>query len=137
MLGRFRWSTGSASSGFSRIATSSSGSSQRDATHGQLPPARPPRLISVPSRRKSSSIGRSSSWQSGAFVDYRSVEGEKFVGIVAQADIAREGDDRATGKVVELISESEKNGIEGGLVARRPLNRVGAALSPWEKKLAA
>ena len=33
------------------------------------------------------------------------VEGDKLVGIVAQADIARQGDDRSTGQVVEQISE--------------------------------
>jgi CBS domain-containing protein len=33
------------------------------------------------------------------------VEGEKLVGIVAQADIARRGDDAQTGQVVEHISE--------------------------------
>jgi CBS domain-containing protein len=33
------------------------------------------------------------------------VEGEKLVGIVAQADIARRGDDARTGQVVEQISE--------------------------------
>ena len=33
------------------------------------------------------------------------VEGEKLVGIVAQADIARHGDDAQTGRVVEQISE--------------------------------
>jgi CBS domain-containing protein len=33
------------------------------------------------------------------------VEGEKLVGIVAQADIARQGDDAQTGAVVEKISE--------------------------------
>ncbi len=33
------------------------------------------------------------------------VEGEKLVGIVAQADIARHGDDAQTGQVVEQISE--------------------------------
>jgi CBS domain-containing protein len=33
------------------------------------------------------------------------VEGEKLVGIVAQADVARQGDDRSTGRVVEEISE--------------------------------
>jgi CBS domain-containing protein len=33
------------------------------------------------------------------------VEGETLVGVVAQADIARHGDDRATGQVVEEISE--------------------------------
>lgn len=33
------------------------------------------------------------------------VEGEKLVGIVAQADIARRGDDVQTGQVVEQISE--------------------------------
>ena len=33
------------------------------------------------------------------------VEGEKLVGIVAQADIARHGDDARTGQVVEQISE--------------------------------
>jgi CBS domain-containing protein len=33
------------------------------------------------------------------------VEGERLVGIVAQADIARQGDDSATGRVVEEISE--------------------------------
>jgi CBS domain-containing protein len=32
------------------------------------------------------------------------VEGEKLVGIVAQADVARQGDDRSTGQVVEQIS---------------------------------
>jgi CBS domain-containing protein len=34
------------------------------------------------------------------------VEGEKLVGIVAQADIARHGDDVRTGQVVEQISEN-------------------------------
>jgi CBS domain-containing protein len=33
------------------------------------------------------------------------VEGETLVGLLAQADIAREGDDRTTGQVVEQISE--------------------------------
>ena len=33
------------------------------------------------------------------------VEGDKLVGIVAQADIARQGDDARTGAVVEEISE--------------------------------
>ena len=33
------------------------------------------------------------------------VEGERLVGIVAQADIARQGDDKRTGQVVEQISE--------------------------------
>jgi CBS domain-containing protein len=33
------------------------------------------------------------------------VEGDKLVGIVAQADIARQGDDASTGQVVEQISE--------------------------------
>jgi CBS domain-containing protein len=33
------------------------------------------------------------------------VEGEKLVGMVAQADIARQRDDRTTGQVVEQISE--------------------------------
>jgi CBS domain-containing protein len=33
------------------------------------------------------------------------VEGERLVGIVAQADIARQGDDARTGQVVEQISE--------------------------------
>jgi CBS domain-containing protein len=33
------------------------------------------------------------------------VEGETLVGVVAQADIARRGDDRMTGQVVEQISE--------------------------------
>ena len=33
------------------------------------------------------------------------VEGEMLVGVVAQADIARQGDDRTTGQVVEQISE--------------------------------
>lgn len=33
------------------------------------------------------------------------VEGETLVGVVAQADIARQGDDRTTGEVVEQISE--------------------------------
>ena len=33
------------------------------------------------------------------------VEGGRLVGIVAQADVARRGDDRATGQVVEQISE--------------------------------
>jgi len=33
------------------------------------------------------------------------VEGERLVGIVAQADIARQGDDAQTGAVVEKISE--------------------------------
>jgi CBS domain-containing protein len=33
------------------------------------------------------------------------VEGERLVGIVAQADIARRGDDAQTGQVVEQISE--------------------------------
>jgi CBS domain-containing protein len=34
------------------------------------------------------------------------VEGAKLVGIVAQADIARHGDDKSTGEVVERISQS-------------------------------
>jgi CBS domain-containing protein len=34
------------------------------------------------------------------------VEGERLVGIVAQADIARRGDDQRTGQVVEQISEN-------------------------------
>lgn len=33
------------------------------------------------------------------------VEGDRLVGIVAQADVAREGKDRQTGEVVEKISE--------------------------------
>lgn len=33
------------------------------------------------------------------------VEGGRLVGMVAQADVARRGDDRATGQVVEQISE--------------------------------
>ena len=33
------------------------------------------------------------------------VEGERLVGIVAQADVARQGDDRETGRVVEEISK--------------------------------
>ena len=33
------------------------------------------------------------------------VEGETLVGVVVQADIARQGDDRTTGQVVEQISE--------------------------------
>jgi CBS domain-containing protein len=33
------------------------------------------------------------------------VEGETLVGVVAQADIARRGDDRTTGEVVEQVSE--------------------------------
>jgi CBS domain-containing protein len=33
------------------------------------------------------------------------VDGETLVGVVAQADIARQGDDRETGQVVEQISE--------------------------------
>jgi CBS domain-containing protein len=33
------------------------------------------------------------------------VEGETLVGVVAQADIARQGDDRTTGQVVEQISK--------------------------------
>jgi CBS domain-containing protein len=33
------------------------------------------------------------------------VEGETLVGVVSQADIARQGNDRATGQVVEQISE--------------------------------
>ena len=33
------------------------------------------------------------------------VEGEALVGVIAQADIARQGDDRTTGQVVEQISE--------------------------------
>jgi CBS domain-containing protein len=33
------------------------------------------------------------------------VDGETLVGVVAQADIARQGDDRTTGQVVEQISE--------------------------------
>lgn len=33
------------------------------------------------------------------------VEGGTLVGVVAQADIARQGDDRTTGQVVEQISE--------------------------------
>ena len=33
------------------------------------------------------------------------VEGDRLVGIVAQADIARQGDDSRTGQVVEQISE--------------------------------
>ena len=34
------------------------------------------------------------------------VEGERLVGIIAQADVARQGDDSSTGRVVEQISES-------------------------------
>jgi hypothetical protein len=34
------------------------------------------------------------------------VEGGRLVGVVAQADIAREGDDKQTGQLVEKISES-------------------------------
>jgi CBS domain-containing protein len=33
------------------------------------------------------------------------VEGERLVGIVAQADVARHGDDKSTGEVVEKISQ--------------------------------
>jgi CBS domain-containing protein len=33
-------------------------------------------------------------------------EGETLVGVIAQADIARQGDDSATGQVVEQISKS-------------------------------
>ena len=33
------------------------------------------------------------------------VEGDRLVGIIAQADVAREGSDRKTGDVVEKISE--------------------------------
>ena len=33
------------------------------------------------------------------------VEGDKLVGILAQADVARHGDDSSTGQVVEQISE--------------------------------
>jgi CBS domain-containing protein len=33
------------------------------------------------------------------------VEGDRLVGIIAQADVAREGRDRKTGDVVERISE--------------------------------
>jgi len=33
------------------------------------------------------------------------VEGETLVGVVSQADIARQGDDRTTGQVVEQISQ--------------------------------
>jgi CBS domain-containing protein len=33
------------------------------------------------------------------------VEGDRLVGIVAQADVARQGDDRDTGHVVEQISQ--------------------------------
>jgi CBS domain-containing protein len=33
------------------------------------------------------------------------VEGERLVGIVAQADVARQGDERETGRVVEEISK--------------------------------
>jgi CBS domain-containing protein len=32
------------------------------------------------------------------------VENERLVGIVAQADIARQGEDRKTGEVVEQVS---------------------------------
>jgi CBS domain-containing protein len=35
------------------------------------------------------------------------VEGDRLVGIIAQADVAREGSDRKTGDVVEKISEPE------------------------------
>jgi CBS domain-containing protein len=35
------------------------------------------------------------------------VEGDRLVGIIAQADVAREGKDRKTGEVVEKISEPE------------------------------
>jgi CBS domain-containing protein len=34
------------------------------------------------------------------------VDGERLVGIVAQADVARQGDDTQTGRVVEQISEN-------------------------------
>ena len=36
------------------------------------------------------------------------VEDDRLVGIIAQADIAREGSDRKTGDVVEKISEPER-----------------------------
>jgi CBS domain-containing protein len=35
-------------------------------------------------------------------------EGDRLVGIIAQADVAREGSDRKTGDVVEKISEPER-----------------------------
>jgi CBS domain-containing protein len=35
-------------------------------------------------------------------------EGDRLVGIIAQADVAREGSDRQTGDVVEKISEPER-----------------------------
>jgi CBS domain-containing protein len=35
------------------------------------------------------------------------VEGDRLVGIIAQADVAREGKDRKTGEIVEKISEPE------------------------------
>jgi CBS domain-containing protein len=34
------------------------------------------------------------------------IEGDTLVGVVAQADIARQGDDSSTGQVVEQISEN-------------------------------
>ena len=34
------------------------------------------------------------------------VEGDRLVGILAQADVARQGDDSSTGQVVEQISEN-------------------------------
>jgi CBS domain-containing protein len=33
------------------------------------------------------------------------VEGDRLVGVVSQADVARQGDDRETGQVVEQISQ--------------------------------
>jgi CBS domain-containing protein len=41
-------------------------------------------------------------------------EGETLVGVIAQADIARQGDDSATGQVVEQISKSEVGPCCGG-----------------------
>ena len=37
-------------------------------------------------------------------------EGDRLVGIIAQADVAREGKDRKTGDVVEQISEPDRTG---------------------------
>ncbi len=37
-------------------------------------------------------------------------EGDRLVGIIAQADVAREGRDRKTGDVVEEISEPDRTG---------------------------
>src|SRR5207247_9499137 len=49
-------------------------------------------------------------------------EDGRLVGVVAQADIARQGDDRATGRLVEQISESggQMSSIEGQFPTQFP-----------------